>query len=41
MNTVEMIKVMQHYENGGVIEYSNRESNIWTMRLPNMGLEYF
>ena len=25
-----MIKVMQHYVDGGEIEYSNRESNIWS-----------
>ena len=30
MELKEMIKVMQHYDNGGVVEYSNRESNIWS-----------
>ena len=30
MELKEMIKVMQHYENGGEVEYSNRESNIWS-----------
>ena len=30
MELKEMIKVMQHYDNGGEVEYSNRESNIWS-----------
>ena len=30
MELCEMIKVMQHYDNGGEVEYSNRESNIWS-----------
>ena len=29
MELKEMIKVMQHFDNGGEVEYSNRESNIW------------
>ena len=30
MKLSEMIKVMQHYADGGEVEYSNRESNIWS-----------
>ena len=30
MELKEMIKVMQHYVDGREIEYSNRESNIWS-----------
>ncbi len=30
MELSEMIKIMTHYLDGGEIEYSNRESNIWS-----------
>ena len=29
MKLEEMIKVMQHYADGGEVEYSVRESNVW------------
>ena len=29
METTDMIKVMQHYADGGEIEYSLKESNTW------------
>ena len=34
MELKEMIKVMQHYVDGREIEYSNRESNIWSRASP-------
>lgn len=30
MELKEMIKIMQHFADGGEVEYSNRESNIWS-----------
>ena len=30
MELKEMIKVMQHFKDGGEVEYSTRESNIWS-----------
>ena len=30
MELKEMIKVMQHYENGGKVEYTTKNGNCWT-----------
>lgn len=30
MKLKEMIKVMQHFENGGEVEISSKNSNCWT-----------